>query len=127
MNNSRSMADCAPPGWHNVTPRLVVRDARKLVTFLRDAFGASGAYEIGRPTVLHIGDSIVMISDTSARRATHALLYLYVDDADAVYDRALAAGATSIEAPVDTPYGDRRAMITDPCGNDWQIATYRAE
>jgi PhnB protein len=121
------MAGSVPPGWHSVNPRLVVQDPHGLVTFLRDAFGASGAYETGRPTVLQIGDSIVMISDTSARRATNALLYLYVDDADATYDRALAAGATSIEAPTDTPYGDRRAMITDPCGNDWQIATYRGE
>ncbi len=96
------------------------------MTFLRDAFGASGAYETGRPSVVQIGDSIVMVSDTHTRGATSALLYLYVDDADAVYDRALAAGASSIEEPVDTPYGDRRAMISDPCGNDWQIATYRS-
>ncbi len=119
------MAESVPPGWHCVTPRLVVQDPRRLVKFFRDAFGASGAYETGRPSVVQIGDSIVMVSDTSARGATSALLYLYVDDADAVYDRALAAGATPIEPPVDTPYGDRRAMITDPCGNDWQIATYR--
>jgi uncharacterized glyoxalase superfamily protein PhnB len=95
------------------------------VNFLRDAFGASGTYEAGKPSVVQIGDSIVMVSDTSARSATSSLLYLYVDDADAVYNRALAAGAAAIEAPLDTPYGDRRAMITDPCGNDWQIATYR--
>lgn len=119
------MAESAPAGWHSVTPRLITQDPRRLVKFLRDVFGASGAYETGRPSVVQIGDSIVMVSDTSARRATNALLYLYVDDADAVYERALAAGATSIEEPVDTPYGDRRAMITDPGGNDWQIATYR--
>ena len=52
--------------------------------------------------------------------------YLYVEDADATYHRAMAAGATSLEAPNDTPYGDRRAMIRDPGGNVWQIATYRA-
>jgi len=98
-----------------------------MVTFLREAFDASGASETGRPTVMQIGDSILMVSDTSARSATNALLYLYVDDADVVYERALAAGATSIEEPVDTPYGDRRAMISDPCGNDWQIATYRRQ
>jgi len=52
-----------------------------------------------------------------------AFLYLYVDDADASYRHALAAGAVSIEEPGDMPYGDRRGMVEDPCGNIWQIAT----
>jgi uncharacterized glyoxalase superfamily protein PhnB len=49
-------------------------------------------------------------------------IVVYVGDADAVYRRALAAGATSLEEPLDTPYGDRRAMVRDPFGNIWQIA-----
>jgi len=50
-------------------------------------------------------------------------LYVYVDDTDATYARAIAFGATSLEDPRDTPYGDRRAMVRDPCDNLWQIAT----
>jgi len=114
-----------PDGWHNVTARLVVRDPAALVRFLRDAFGASGEYRVDAPSQMRIGDSIVMVSGVGPRAATASFLYLYVDDADATYRRALEAGATSLEEPQDTPYGDRRAMVTDPCGNDWQIATYR--
>jgi PhnB protein len=54
-----------------------------------------------------------------------ARLYVYVPDADATYRRAIAAGATSLEAPLDTPYGDRRAMVRDRWGGVWQIATHR--
>ncbi len=119
------MPRSAPEGWHSVTPRLVARDPAALVRFLAEAFGASGAYAADRPSQLRIGDSIVMVSGTGPRAATSSFLYLYVDDADAAYRRALAAGATSVEEPQETPYGDRRAMVTDPAGNDWQIATYR--
>jgi uncharacterized glyoxalase superfamily protein PhnB len=52
-----------------------------------------------------------------------AFLYLYVDDIDTTYERALKAGAVSLEEPGDMPYGDRRGMVEDPCGNIWQIAT----
>ena len=54
----------------------------------------------------------------------HAFLYLYVDDIDATYQRALRAGAVSLEEPQDLPYRDRRGMVEDPCGNIWQIATH---
>ena len=54
-----------------------------------------------------------------------AFLYLYVDDIDATYELALQTGAEVLEEPTDTPYADRRAMIKDPCGNDWQIATHK--
>jgi uncharacterized glyoxalase superfamily protein PhnB len=70
-----------------------------------------------------IGDSVVMVSGTAVREATASFLYLYIEDADAAYRRALQAGAVSLEAPLDTPYGDRRAMVRDPAGNTWQIAT----
>ena len=74
---------------------------------------------------MKIGDSRVMISGVGVRKAMPALLYLYVADADATYKRAIKAGARSVEKPADMPYGDRRAMVKDPCGNLWQIATYR--
>ncbi len=76
----------------------------------------------GLPTELRIGDSLLMVSAATEREAFGAFLYVYVDDADEVYDRALAAGAESLEAPLDTPYGDRRGMVRDPFGNVFQIA-----
>ena len=54
-----------------------------------------------------------------------AFLYVYVPDADAAFERAMAEGASALEPPLDTPYGDRRATVRDPFGNTWQIATYR--
>ena len=108
--------------WHTVTPRIVVDDVAGLVAFVRDVFAASGDLAPDRPAVLTIGDARIMISGTGPRPATPAFLYVYVADADATYRRAIAAGARSIEEPLDTPYGDRRAMIEDAWGNAWQIA-----
>jgi len=119
------MARSTPEGWHTITPRLVVHDPAKLVRFLKDAFGASGEFQTAAPSQLRIGDSIVMVSGVGPRDSMPAFLYLYVDDADATYHRALNAGAVSLEEPSDLPYGDRRAMVKDPCGNDWQIATHK--
>ena len=77
----------------------------------------------GRPAELWIGDSVVMVSAAGQRELFPAFLYVYVDDADGTYRRALAAGAVAMEEPFDTPYGDRRAMVRDPSGNVFQIAS----
>ena len=114
-----------PEGWHTLTPRIVTDDVAGLVGFLKVALGATGEVPEDRPATLRIGDSTLMISGTGPRPATAAFLYVYVDDADATYRRAIDAGAGSLEAPLDTPYGDRRAMVEDRWGNVWQIATHR--
>ena len=119
------MPQSIPEGWHNITPRIVVQDVARLVEFLKQAFGASGESKTDSPSIMKIGDSLVMVSGVGPRAAMPAFLYLYVDDADATYQRALKAGALSLEEPADMPYGDRRGMIEDPFGNIWQIATYR--
>ena len=106
-----------------MTPRLVVHDAALLVDFLKRAFDASGNLCTKRPSVIKIGDSLVMVGSVGVREVMPTFLYLYVENADATYHRALEAGATSLEVPWDTPYGDRRGMVKDPCGNIWQIAT----
>ncbi len=77
------------------------------------------------PSILRIGDSNIMISEAGARDPKPGFFYLYVDDVDATFKRALEAGAECLEEPAEMPYGDRRAMVQDPCGNDWQIATYK--
>jgi len=109
-------------GYHSVTPRLFVEDVPAQVHFLRTVFGATGSVEPDRPTEALIGDSIVMVSSAVERDPFQAFLYVYVDDADAAYRRALKAGAHSLEEPLETPYGDRRAMVRDPFGNVFQIA-----
>jgi len=119
------MTKSVPEGWHNVTPRLVVQDAAMQVEFLRRAFCATGEFRDDMPSVIRIGDSLVMVSNVGTREAMPAFLYLYVDDADTTYQLALEAGAISLEEPWDTPYGDRRGMVRDPCGNNWQIATHK--
>jgi PhnB protein len=119
------MATSIPEGWHSITPRLVVADPGSLVEFLRHAFAASGDFTTETPSQIRIGDSIAMVSAVGPRAATSVFLYLYVDDTDATYQRALEAGAVSLEEPADMPYGDRRAMVKDPAGNDWQIATHK--
>ena len=116
----------APPkGWNTVTPRIVTSDVEGLVGFLKLVFAATGELAVDRPTTLWIGNSPVMISGVGPRAAMGAFLYVYVEDADATYARALAAGGRSVEAPLDTPYGDRRGMVEDRWGNVWQIATHR--
>jgi PhnB protein len=116
-------SDFKPRGWHTITPRLVVPDARDLVRFVKDAFGATGDYQADMPAILLIGDSRIMISDAGVRHTATAFLYVYVANTDEVHRRAVQSGARSLEEPIDVPYGDRRAMIEDRWGNTWQIAT----
>ena len=114
-------------GYHSVTPRIVVDDVAGQVSFLREVFGAAGDVIPGRPAELGIGDSLVMVSSSVEREPFPAFLYVYVDDADVTFGRAIAAGAMAMEAPLDTPYGDRRAMVRDEQGNIFQIAHPNSE
>jgi uncharacterized glyoxalase superfamily protein PhnB len=121
-----------PEGFHTITPYLVVNGAEKVIRFMKDAFGAQVAFEpMMRPDgkIMHaelkIGDSIVMISDASEHApATSDMLHLYVPNVDAVYQKALKAGATSETEPSDQFYGDRSGGVRDPAGNRWFIATH---
>lgn len=117
------MTKGVPEGWNSVTPRLVVEDPAVLVDFVRRAFGGTGDFNVEVPSIIRIGDSLIMISGAGPREVITSFLYLYVIDVDATYRLAIDAGASSIEDPREVPYGDRRAMIKDPCGNTWQIAT----
>ncbi|WP_243747623.1 VOC family protein [Mycolicibacterium sp. CBMA 226] len=114
-----------PPGYHSVTPRMFVSDPQRAVEFLRAVFDAVGEVQPDRPAEIRIGDSLILVGSPLDRGVFPAFLYIYVDDADRIYNRALTAGATAIEPPMDTPYGDRRAMVRDPFGNVFQIAHRR--
>jgi uncharacterized glyoxalase superfamily protein PhnB len=124
MKETRSNSRFTPEGWHTVTPRIVVDDAERLVEFLKQVFGATGDYRPDRPAVITIGDSMVMVSEAGIRDPMPAFLYVYVDDVEGTYRRALQAGARALEEPSDMPYGDRRGMVQDEWGNTWQIATH---
>jgi uncharacterized glyoxalase superfamily protein PhnB len=121
-----------PDGYHSVTPYLVVKGADNLLGFVKQAFDAVEVHEcMRRPdgTIQHaevrIGDSVVMLGEASGRWAPRpSTLYLYVHDTDAIYRRALEAGATSLMEPANQFYGDRNAGIQDPSGNFWWIATH---
>lgn len=120
-------------GFHTVTPYVTVREVKELIEFIQQAFGATGSIlGTGSAGGLHaefkIGDSMVMIGGGEQWRGTPmpASLHLYVKDADAVYEKALRAGAKSLYKPMDQPYGDREAGVQDLCGNQWWIATHKA-
>ena len=121
-----------PEGYHTVTPYIVVDDVDRLLDFLNAAFDATEKERVpsqdGRTghAEVTIGDSYVMMG--RAQEGFPALpcsLYLYVADTDATYAQALAAGATSVQEPVDMFYGDRNAGVKDPAGNTWMIATHQ--
>jgi PhnB protein len=115
-----------PDGWHTVTPRIVVQDPQNLIRFLKTVFHAQGEFRSGLPAEIRIGDSVVMVSGGDGlREPMPAFLYVYVDDTDSTYERAVAFDAASLEEPADMPYGDRRAMVRDAWGNIWQIATHK--
>ena len=120
-----------PDGYHAVTPYLVVAGAARFIDFLREAFGAEELRRFGKPdgvighAEVRIGDSVIMLADACPEfSATRAGVLLYLPDADAVYQRALRAGAESLREPADQFYGDRSATVRDAWGNWWNIATH---
>lgn len=120
-------------GFHTITPYLIVNDAVGLIEFVKRAFGAEELYRgTGSAGGIHaevkLDDSILMIGGGAAlpHTPTPTGIHLYVKDADAVYERAVRAGATSLYAPIDQFYGDREAGVKDLSGNHWYIATHGA-
>jgi PhnB protein len=125
------------PGFQKVTPYLVAADGEALLRFASEAFGAEETLRsIGPAGGIHgevrIGDSILMIGGGISGREfkgkpNTTALHVYVEDTDAVYEKALAAGAVSIGAPQDHDYGERGAGVKDFAGNFWYIATHKGE
>lgn len=120
-----------PKGFHTVTPVLTVREAAKLIDFLKQAFDAEEVYRLDGPngSVMHaemkIGDSLIMVGEaTDQWKPMQATVALYVRDADEWYQRALRAGATSVREPSDQFYGDRSAGVKDFAENHWWIHTH---
>ncbi|HET6251655.1 MAG TPA: VOC family protein [Tepidisphaeraceae bacterium] len=123
-----------PDGTSTVIPYFLAADAAGLIEFLKQVFAAQEKHRTEMPNgkVMHahlrIGDSSVMLGQAPPGKAPmSAMIYTYVDDVDAVYKRAIAAGATSINEPADQFYGDRVGAVTDPAGNQWWIATHKED
>ena len=122
-------------GFRTVTPYLTVADVHEEIEFVTRTFGATGTiYGLGSAGGFHseykIGDSMIMIGGGGKGSSwkgspTPAALHLYVENVDAVYQRALEAGGVSLYAPMDQEYGDRDAAIRDAGGNEWYIGTHK--
>ena len=127
-----------PEGYHNVTPYLIVDDAAEAIRFYEKALGATEIFRlpmgdrIGHAEI-RIGDSIVMLSDEwpdmgklgpKARGGATSSMMVYVEDVDAAYARATAAGATAERPPEDQFWGDRMGSLVDPFGHSWSLATH---
>jgi uncharacterized glyoxalase superfamily protein PhnB len=122
------MGSYKPGGRQTVVPRLFTKDTAAAAAFLKTVFGAKGRVLDDRPSELTIGDCVIMISDGGGiRKPTSSAFYIYVPDTDKAYARAIKAGAKSVLEPEIAPWGDRRAIVNDAWGNQWQIATYKGD
>jgi uncharacterized glyoxalase superfamily protein PhnB len=120
-----------PDGYHTITPYLVIPGAAAVIEFLKRAFHAQEKHRMSEPggrimhAELRIGDSVLMLGEPPANQpAVTGMLYMYVTDVDATYQRALDAGGRTIRPPHDEFYGDRTAAVVDGAGNQWWIATH---
>ncbi len=119
-----------PDGYHTVTPFLALKDAHRAIEFYKKAFGAEERFRMPMPdgkvahAELQIGDSIVMLTEATQEPPTSSSLYLYVADVDALFARAVAAGAQVAMQVADMFWGDRFGRVSDPFGVRWGIATH---
>jgi PhnB protein len=140
MATQPSRVRAIPEGYHTMTPHLVVRGAERAIEFYKKAFGAVERGRMAAPgglighAELKIGDSILMLSDEfpqmtrwvapDSLKGTTTALHLYVEDADAFFARAVAAGAKVSMPLMDAFWGDRYGKLTDPFGHEWSVATH---
>jgi PhnB protein len=134
QNNVRPI----PDGYHSISPAITCKNAAAAIDFYKKAFGAAEINRMDGPggVVMHaelrIGDSVIFVSDEfpgmSAAPAPGATpssyLFLYAEDADATFNRAVAAGATPTMPLADMFWGDRYGRLTDPFGHSWGVATH---
>ncbi len=120
-----------PANYHTVMPYLILENAGKFISFAEKVFGAKETYKVMRDpkTIMHaeimIGDSTIMFADTTeSYKPMPAALFIYVDNADERYEKALVAGAIAITKVADQPYG-RSGGILDPFGNSWWVTSIK--
>ena len=119
-----------PEGFHTITPNIIVDDAEAAVAFLKRAFGATEHYRLtmSNGKIAHcelaFGDSVVNLGESMDGFPAHGLVaQIYVEDSDALFERAVAAGASVVMPMTDMFFGSREGRVADPCGNTWTIAT----
>ncbi|MBN1362340.1 MAG: VOC family protein [Sedimentisphaerales bacterium] len=132
-----------PDEYHTLTPTLTVSDATQAIEFYKEGFGAEERFRMPTPDgkhVMHaelkIGNSIIMLSDEmggmdcrspQSYGGTPVAFYVYVEDVDAAFDRAVSAGAI-VKMPVENMFwGDRIGSVVDPSGHVWTLATHVEE
>ncbi len=130
-NQKSKSVKAIPEGMHTVTPFLVVDGANEFIRFIEQSFDGktTSIMKTKDGKVMHasvqIGDSQVMVTDaTEQYPAGTCRLYLYVDDVDKTYKKAINAKGTSLREPTDEFYGDRSSGVKDNWGNEWWIATH---
>jgi len=131
-----------PAGHSTVTPYLAIKNAAKALEFYKNAFGATESYKLMMPdgrlghAEIRLGDSMIMLADEfpeDGGKAPETLggspvcIHLYVEDVDAFFKKALAAGAKELKPVMDQFYGDRSGQIEDPFGHLWWIATHKED
>lgn len=136
------MAKPIPDGYHTVTPYLYVKGAADAIEFWKKAFGATEVLRMPGPdgTVMHaeikIGDSILMLAEEMPEWGNKSPKTLggpsggyciYLNDVDAAFAKAIAAGATVLRPVQDQFYGDRSGTVTDPFGHTWTLATHKED
>jgi PhnB protein len=121
-----------PKGFSTITPNIIVDDAEQAISYLKDAFGAVENYRLtmANGSITHcellIGNSILNLGSAMEGWPTRALTaQIFVENADEVFERAVACGAQVIMPMTDMFFGSREGRITDPCGNSWTIATLK--
>ena len=131
-----------PDGHRTVTPYLTIRYGAKALDFYKKAFGATETFKLMMPdgrlghAEIRLGDSMIMLSDEFAEfggkapatlGGTPVSIHLYVEDVDAFFKRALAAGAKERKPVMDQFYGDRSGQLEDPFGHLWWVATHKED
>jgi PhnB protein len=131
-----------PAGHHTASPYLAIKNAAEALEFYKKAFGANEIYKLMMPdgrlghAEMRVGDSIIMMADEFPEyggKAPQTLggspvsIYLYVEDVDAFFKKALAAGAKERKPVMDQFYGDRSGQLEDPFGHLWWVATHKED
>jgi PhnB protein len=123
-----------PKGFRTVTPNIVVDNAEDAIAFLEQALGATEQYRLttsdGKVAhcELKLGDSIMNLGESMEGWPARGLVaQIYVENSDALFERAVAAGATVVMPMTDMFFGSREGRISDPFGNVWTIATLKEE
>lgn len=127
---SKSSVQSIPEGFHTITPMIMAENVEDIVNFAKKAFDAQEVMRLDSSdgkiwhACLKIGDSMIMFGDTMGMHdGTTACIYLYVKDANAAYQKAIGAGAESVQEVKDMFYGDRSGGVKDKAGNFWFVAT----